>query len=144
MILIVTLFLHLHHYSSAYLESPLLKISTFKNTSTSLSQILLAFTTSPYKPLFLDFSLPLLMFWFCTLNVTCMSLSFVPLKFLWESLQDFKCSVTVTEYDISGFYQNNVEKSHFIYWKFTLNNLKAAIWFQFHHVNARQYKKLSL
>lgn len=89
-----------------------------------------------------------LIFCFCPLNVPCMSFFFFPFICSFEVLMRISltlqvCSVTVTVHGKSVFYQNNVEKSNFIYWESILDDLKAAIWFQLHPINARQSKELS-
>lgn len=121
-----------------------------KNTRTQIifsNSASIGFRIFCYNCYFLDLLYLSLIFCFCPLNVPCMS--FPPpficsFEVLWESLTLQVRSVTVTKHGKSVFYQNNVEKSCFIYWKSILDNLKAAISFQLHPINARQNKELPL
>lgn len=84
-----------------------------------------------YNCYFLDFLYLSLIFCFCPLNVPCMPF-FLPFICSFEVLMRISltlqiCSVKVTKRGKSVFYQNNVGKSNFIYWKSILYNLKAAI-----------------
>lgn len=143
----VTLFLHIYHYFSVHPETPPSIVKKYQNPNSILKfclhwiqDILLELFswilfTSPFYSAF-----ALWMFLAC--------LFFFPFICSFEVLMRISltlqvCSVTVTKRGKSVFYQNNVEKFDFIYWKSILDDLKAAIWFQLHPINARQNKELS-